>query len=529
MQTSSSSSLINRLRTQYNQSVLENKKLKEENIKLKKNVSLTKANEIKIQNQVLLQEMKKIKTLYNDLKTKMNDAEDFSKDINILKAELETQHGIINTLYQKLDNITKENKTLKKEINLLKDKGKNNQSSNKFLQNENEKLRKQLKLTLKNQIENKDWENEKKQMSLQIEKLTKSLSYYKNQVIVEKAKRPLSSKKNKNIEENSKNNSSILIQPRPPITVSHEAKNPEETIDKQLLLMQSIISELKEENKELKAKNNFFEKQILSYQNGPLNSDKQDISLNTVSKENDLDKKPKATLNRNCTNQLLIDKITNKEDELQLLNEQIKSKSNENLEKYILSFGDILSLNFEYNNITKKSAKKLFSYVLSDYDNNLEKDNDENAKDEIISSLVNIISISLHCNNNEKDKKEIYEYLSKMYDEDDNDFFSENFYEIFENVPNHLDTNVIENDKINEQNILKVISLDSPVIQNIFESFPEKININTLNDILYKNKIGLTKNEFLFLCYKIKGNSSSIRDLSISELKKFLSNKNKGD
>ena len=519
MQTSSS--LPNKLRTQYNQTVLENKILKEENIKLKKNVSLTKSNEIKIQNEVLVQEMKKIKNLYNDLKSKINEAEDFNKDINILKAEIETQHGIINTLYQKLDNSTKENKTLKKEINLLKDKGKNSQSSNKFLQSENEKLRKQLKLTLKNQIENKDWENEKKQMFLQIEKLTKDLSYYKNQVIIEKAKRPLSSKKNQNIEENKTNNSSILIKTRPPITVSHEAKNPEETMDKQLLLMQSIISELKEENKELKAKNNFLEKQILSYKNIHSNSDKQSINLLVSSKENE----PEVTLNRNCTSQLLIDKITNKEDELQLLNEQIKSNSNETLEKYILSFRDILSLNFEYNNITKKSAKKLFSYVLSEYDNNMDKDNDENARDEIISSLVNIISISLHCNNNEKDKKEIYEYLSKIYDEDDNDYFSQNFYEIFENIPNHLDTDVIEKDKINEQNILKTFSLDSLVIQNIFESFPEKININTLNDILYKNNISLTKSEFLFLCYKIKGNSSSIRDLSTTELKNFLSNK----
>ena len=41
-------------------------------------------------------------------------------------------------------------------------------------------------------------------------------------------------------------------------------------------------------------------------------------------------------------------------------------------------------------------------------------------------------------------------------------------------------------------------------------------------EILYKNKVYLTKEEYLYLCYKIKHSSGSIRDLSTKELSKLI-------
>ena len=160
--------------------------------------------------------------------------------------------------------------------------------------------------------------------------------------------------------------------------------------------------------------------------------------------------------------------------------------------------------------------------MFSQYTNNIEKDNDDNAKDELISSLVNIISISLHCNNNEKDKKELYDYLSKLYDQDETEEFQQNFYDIFNKVKNHLSTDIIEQDEKNEVSIKQKLSSNKGVIKNIMESFPSTININTLNEILYKNKVYLTKEEYLYLCYKIKHSSGSIRDLSTKELSKLI-------
>lgn len=494
-------SMMTKLRNQYNQALKEIKEQKEEIIKLKKNVNITSYKETQVENEILLEEMKKIKTLYKISSSKVSETENMNRDNNILKAELETQHGIIDTLYEKLDSLTKENKRLKKDNNSMMNRSKSDISSNKFLKNEIDKLQKQLKMAVRNQVENEDWKKERSELYKKVDDLTKDLNYYKNQTVIEKAKQPLpSNKKIVKEEENSKDNSYIVN--RPPIRV--EVKHPEETTDKQLLLLQSIITELREEKKELIAKNQFLEKQLEM-----LNTSNH-MPVQEVKETKPIDQ-------NNKSNQLLIDKIQSNEGKLTTLQEQLISN-----EKISLSFEDVLILNFENNNISKKSANNLFSYVFSQYTNNIEKDNDENAKDELITSLVNIISISLHCNNNEKDQKEIYDYLSKLYDQDETEEFQQNFYDIFNKVKNHLNTNIIEQDGKNELSIQQKLSSNKAVIQNIMESFPSTININTLNEILYKNKVYLTKEEYLYLCYKIKNPSGSIRDLSTKELSKLI-------
>ena len=497
-------SMMTKLRNQYNQALKEIKEQKEEIVKLKKNVNITSYKEKQVENTILLEEMKKIKCLYQISSSKVNETEKLNRDNNILKSELETQHGIIDTLYEKLDFLTKENKRLKKDNNSMMNKSKSDLSSNKFLQNEIDKLQKKLKMAVRNQVENEDWKKERSELYKKVDELTKDLDYYKNQTVIEKSKQPLpSNKKTIKEEENSKDNSYIVN--RPPIRV--EVKHPEETTDKQLLLLQSIITELREEQKELQAKNQFLEKQ-LEMLNTSNHMPVQEV------------KETKPIVQNNKSNQLLIDKIQSNEGKLTTLQEQIIS--NESNEKINLLFEDVLIVNFENNNISKKSANNLFSYVFSQYTNNIEKDNDDNAKDELISSLVNIISISLHCNNNEKDKKELYDYLSKLYDQDETEEFQQNFYDIFNKVKNHLSTDIIEQDEKNEVSIKQKLSSNKGVIKNIMESFPSTININTLNEILYKNKVYLTKEEYLYLCYKIKHSSGSIRDLSTKELSKLI-------
>lgn len=65
------------------------------------------------------------------------------------------------------------------------------------------------------------------------------------------------------------------------------------------------------------------------------------------------------------------------------------------------------------------------------------------------------------------------------------------------------------------------------VIYNLIESLPNGINSDNLNDFLYKNDISLTKEEFLSLCYFIKGDDDSpSKDVSIKELKCFIENNN---
>lgn len=95
-------SMMTKLRNQYNQALKEIKEQKEEIVKLKKNVNITSYKEKQVENTILLEEMKKIKCLYQILSSKVNETENMNRDNNILKSELETQHGIIDTLYEKL-------------------------------------------------------------------------------------------------------------------------------------------------------------------------------------------------------------------------------------------------------------------------------------------------------------------------------------------------------------------------------------------------------------------------------------------
>ena len=342
-------SMMTKLRNQYNQALKEIKEQKEEIAKLKKNVNITSYKEKQIENTILLEEMKKIKCLYQISSSKVNETENMNRDNNILKSELETQHGIIDTLYEKLDFLTKENKRLKKDNNSMMNKSKSDLSSNKFLQNEIDKLQKKLKMAVRNQVENEDWKKERSELYKKVDELTKDLDYYKNQTVIEKSKQPLpSNKKTIKEEENSKDNSYIVN--RHPIRV--EVKHPEETTDKQLLLLQSIITELREEQKELQAKNQFLEKQ-LEMLNTSNHMPVQEV------------KETKPIVQNNKSNQLLIDKIQSNEGKLTTLQEQIIS--NESNEKINLLFEDVLIVNFENNNITSEiiTDLKITGYLKS--------------------------------------------------------------------------------------------------------------------------------------------------------------------
>ena len=57
-------SMMTKLRNQYNQALKEIKEQKEEIVKLKKNVNITSYKEKQVENTILLEEMKKIKCLY---------------------------------------------------------------------------------------------------------------------------------------------------------------------------------------------------------------------------------------------------------------------------------------------------------------------------------------------------------------------------------------------------------------------------------------------------------------------------------
>ena len=516
------------MKVQYNNL---NKLLKEkedEIFKLKKNTILTKANEEKIQSEILLKELNKIKNLYDNISSINYSKSDLDIQNRIMKTEIENQHGIIVQLNTNLNTLKNDKKKLEKELNFLKEKCKSNQNSSKMLSNENKKLQDQMQIILKNEVEKEDWITEKKELNKKIEVLQKDLDHYRLLVVQLKDYNP-KNKNNQNQDDKSVLNESNISLFRV-VSKNNKMENPEEKENTQILLLQSIIKELTKDKNDLEEKIKFLENQLYTQSNikpgfNQTIISKKDITNSKIliddnSKTNDINQL-KNTTSEIKEYSLINEKINdNKTGTLPLMSDLLKSEIPK-LDKFNINFEDIILINFESKNMNKENAKNLFSMVFSQF-NDADLDNDDDYKDQIISSLSNVISINLNCNDNEKEKKEIEKYLSDLYDEDDNSEFKNNFYDKFNNIPDHNELKTIKSD----EEFTKILNLklfpNKNTINNLIESFPNKINLMTLNDIFYKNNIFLSKNEFMFLCYKLKTDEcKSLYDIDIKRINIF--------
>ena len=531
------SSAYSKMKVQYNNL---NKVLKEKDdeiFKLKKNLVLTKANEEKIQSDILLKELNKIKSLYENVSFINNSKGDIDAKNRILRSEIETQHGVIVQLNTNLNSLKNDKKNLEKELNLLREKLKSNQNSSKMLSNENKKLQNQMQIILKNEVLKEDWVKEKKELNQKIETIQKDLDYYRLLAVQLKDYNP-NNKKNQQQQDNKSvlNESNISL--FRVISKNNKMDNQEEKEDSQILLFQSIIKELTDNKRELEEKIKFLENQL--YTNSKLDYNQN----STFKKDITQSKLPNDTniINNNLTNSNmkpsdtkdifgdinqvsnLNEKILNSSSKLPQMEDMLKSNSSfiPKLDKIIIEFEDILFMNFESKNVTKDNAKTLFSIIFSQF-NDVDLDNDDDIKDQIISSLSNSIAINLSCNSIEKEKKEIENYLSDLYDEDDNSEFKKNFYDKFENIPDHNNNETNIKDQEYTQILQYKLFPNKTIIDNLIKSFPNTINLNTLNDIFYKNNIFLTKNEFMYLCYKLKNdNCNSLYEVDIKEINFFV-------
>ena len=535
------SSAYSKMKVKYNNLNKVLKEKEDEIFKLKKNLVLTKANEDKIQSEILLKELNKIKSLYENVSFINNSKGDIDTQNRILRSEIETQHGVIIQLNTNLNNIRNDKKNLEKELDFLKEKVKSNQNSSKMLSNENKKLQNQMQIILKNEVLKEDWIKEKKELNKKIESMQKDLDYYRLLAVQLKDYNP-NNKKNQQQDNKSVLNESNISLFRV-ISKNNKMDNQEEKEDTQILLFQSIIKELTDNKRELEEKIKFLENQL--YTNSKLDYNQTNTFKNNINQSQISNDKNIKNTNLNMKqsdfkntysdiNEVsnLNDKIINSTNQLQQIEEDmLKSNSSfiPKLDKIKIEFEDILLMNFESKNVTKENAKNLFSIIFSQF-SDADLDNDDDIKDQIITSLSNSIAINLNCNNIEKEKKEIENYLSDLYDEDDNSEFKKNFYDKFENIPDHNNNETNIKDEEYTQILQYKLYPNKAIIDNLIKSFPNTININTLNDIFYKNNINLTKNEFMYLCYKLKNdNCNSLYEVETKEINFFVQEPKKID
>ena len=564
---------ISRIKEEYNKLILELRAKDEEILDLKRNKKLTDYNELKIKNEILSQEFNKLKEMYL-LSLDMNKKnEDFGKNENILKAEIQTQHNIIVQLNQEIDGFSLERKKLNDEIKSLRNKLELSMNNNKFIKNKKDNFEKKYKRNIKEQVLQKEYEEEKQEMLTKINKLQKNLDHYRLIAMKNKDFGAFTNKNKDEIKNNTNSNANNnnlgqnVIKNRIIAKVAH---NPEENYDNKTLLMQSIITELTNEKKELLEKlklyenqnnnnNNFNNKlqnnsipqsknntvkannllqtteEILIADNNPnqnnmsnevqndLNIDNKKIEEskenenNNKEEENNDDNKEEENNDNNKIEEVNND--NNKIEEANSINDHLEDNQigNENIEKEEIKFDDIFEINLEYKNINSSNIKNLFSHIFSKYRN--ENKNLESNKESLLTLLTNEISLKLNCQA-EEEKKNIYENIETFCNQEED--FEEVFYMIFDDIINHNEESTKINDSENDKILNSILKKNQNAIEDIVRDNMNKIRIDNLYDILFENNIKIEKKLFLYLCYKLKTDDCSLYEIEIKEILKFI-------
>ena len=235
-------------------------KKEEELFNIKKSKKFTDFQELLIKYGILLDEFNKLRNM-----KLINSDKNYLVCLNnekSLKLENQKLNEIIISLNKEKDKYYLEKKKLNDEISDLKNKLELANNNSKLMKNKKKLYEQKYKQNIKEQVIQKEYEEEKKEMVDKINKLQKKLDYYMLNAVKNK-EYIINKNVNANKEEN-KNNNFINQEIRRNIINVKEIKNPEENIDTKILLMQSLITELTKENKELLEKNQNYELKISS-------------------------------------------------------------------------------------------------------------------------------------------------------------------------------------------------------------------------------------------------------------------------
>ena len=258
----------------------------DELFEIKKNKKITDYQELKIKYETVLNEFNKLRNakLINSDKNYFLCLE----SDKMLRCEIKNLQGIIELLNQEKDNYLLEKKKMMDEIDELKSKLELSNNNNKLIKNKKKLFEQKYKKNIKDQVILKEYEEEKKEMIDKINKLQKKLDYYMLNAVKNK-EYEIKNKK----EENKNNNIFANSEIRRNIIKVKNIQNPEDNYDNKILLMQSLISELTKENKELLEKNKNYELKINSLLqtnkeilNSNLGMDNLFLSNNIINNEN---------------------------------------------------------------------------------------------------------------------------------------------------------------------------------------------------------------------------------------------------
>ena len=175
--------LINKLKKQYNDLKKEFENKDNDLYLLKKNIKNSRLNELIVENSIILQELNKLKNLYNHQIKESDNLNIKKKTIKEIETNISKQHYIIMNLQENLTKSNEENSNLKNENSTLKSKYK--RISNEYKEN-NEKIHKMEEQIRNLMLEKKELEDKNYLLTSQIniniqnEKLKNKISIFKS-------------------------------------------------------------------------------------------------------------------------------------------------------------------------------------------------------------------------------------------------------------------------------------------------------------------------------------------------------------
>jgi hypothetical protein len=313
---------VNDLKEEMQRLKLELLQKDEKLFEIKKEKKYTDYQELSIKYNILKEEFNKLRTI----KTIRQDKDTISiiQSEQYLIKEIQNLNEVIKGLKKENDYFYLEKKKLNDEIKDLKSRLELSNNKNKLIKKKKDLYERRYKKNVKEQVILKEYEEEKKEMKTKIDELQNKVDKYMSKEIANKEY-----KKNKiinNFEENKKNDIKVYQNIQRNIINVKKNNVPEENYDNKILLMQSLITELTKENKELLEKNKNYEIKI----NSLLQTNKEILNSNMG-----MDDLFKSNNNMPLDNNLNLDMILNEPKKKNSEDENI-SKDDDDDENVIL-------------------------------------------------------------------------------------------------------------------------------------------------------------------------------------------------
>ena len=313
---------VNDLKEEMQRLKLELLQKDEKLFEIKKEKKYTDYQELSIKYNILKEEFNKLRTI----KTIRQDKDTISiiQSEQYLIKEIQNLNEVIKGLKKENDYFYLEKKKLNDEIKDLKSRLELSNNKNKLIKKKKDLYERRYKKNVKEQVILKEYEEEKKEMKTKIDELQNKVDKYMSKEIANKEY-----KKNNiinNFEENKKNDIKVYQNIQRNIINVKKNNVPEENYDNKILLMQSLITELTKENKELLEKNKNYEIKI----NSLLQTNKEILNSNMG-----MDDLFKSNNNMPLDNNLNLDMILNEPKKKNSEDENI-SKDDDDDENVIL-------------------------------------------------------------------------------------------------------------------------------------------------------------------------------------------------